>query len=213
MYIITPDYFQKQYTIPNIDEMDSKNATVLEICIDQYVRVCLQNALGYNLWKELNLNIKDGVLDIGAPQKWLDLVNGKTYTKDGKTFTWKGLIYTEGIYKGSLLVPFVYYHFLKENVSLLTGTGEKVLDASNAIGVNSTQRMVMSWNDFVNQYQGQSLFSHHVNRYYHDGVLVEDYFTGNDSEQVNLIQYLEDNQADYIDAHKRLYKIQNQLGL
>ena len=212
MYIITPDYFQKQYTIPNIDEMDSKNATVLEICIDQYVRVCLQNALGYNLWKELDLNIIDGVLNTGAPQKWLDLVNGKTYTKESKTFTWKGLIYTEGIYKGSLLVPFVYYQFLKENVSLLTGTGEKVLDASNAIGVNSTQRMVMSWNDFVNQYQGQC-FNYSVNRYYHDGVLVEDYFTGNDSEQVNLIQYLEDNQADYIDAHKRLYKVQNQLGL
>ena len=212
MYIITPDYFQKQYTIPNIDEMDSKNATVLEICIDQYVRVCLQNALGYNLWKELDSNITDGVLDSGAPQKWLDLVNGKTYTKDGKDYTWKGLIYTEGIYKGSLLVPFVYYHFLKENVSLLTGTGEKVLDASNAIGVNSTQRMVMSWNDFVNQYQGQC-FSYSVNRYYQDDVLVEDYFTGNDSEQVNLIQYLEDNQADYIDAQKRLYKVQNQLGL
>ena len=212
MYIINPDYFQKQYTIPNIDEMDSKNATVLEICIDQYVRVCLQNALGFNLWKELDLNIKDGVLDSGAPQKWLDLVNGKTYTKDGKTFTWKGLIYTEGIYKGSLLVPFVYYQFLKENVSLLTGTGEKVLDASNAIGVNSTQRMVMSWNDFVNKYQGQC-FNYSVNRYYHDGVLVEDYFTGNDSEQVNLIQYLEDNQEDYIDAHKKLYKVQNQLGL
>ena len=192
--------------------MDSKNATVLEICIEQYVRLCLQNALGYNLWKELDLNITDGVLNTGAPQKWLDLVNGKTYTKESKTFTWKGLIYTEGIYKGSLLVPFVYYHFLKENVSLLTGTGEKVLDASNAIGVNSTQRMVMSWNDFVNQYQGQC-FNYSVNRYYHDGVLVEDYFTGNDSEQVNLIQYLEDNQADYIDAHKRLYKVQNQLGL
>ena len=212
MYIITPDYFQKQYTIPNIDEMDSKNATVLEICIDQYVRVCLQNALGYNLWKELDLNITDGVLNTGAPQKWLDLVNGKTYTKESKTFTWKGLIYTDGIYKGSLLVPFVYYHFLKENVSLLTGTGEKVLDASNAIGVNSTQRMVMSWNDFVNQYQGQC-FNYSVNRYYHDGVLVEDYFTGNDSEQVNLIQYLEDNQSDYIDAHKRLYNVKNQLGL
>ena len=213
MYIITPDYFQKQYTIPNIDEMDSKNATVLEICIDQYVRLLLQNALGYNLWKELDLNITDGVLDIGAPQKWLDLVNGKTYTKEGKTFTWKGLIYTEGIYKGSLLVPFVYYQFLKENVSLLTGTGEKVLDASNAIGVNSTQRMVMSWNDFVNQYQGQSLFSHHVNRYYHDGVLVEDFFTGNDSEQVNLIQYLEDNETDYPDAQRMIYYVKNQLGL
>lgn len=213
MYIITYDYFQKQYTIPNIDEMDSKNATVLEICIDQYVRLLLQNALGYNLWKELDLNITDGVLDIGAPQKWLDLVNGKTYTKDGKTFTWKGLIYTEGIYKGSLLVPFVYYHFLKENVSLLTGTGEKVLDASNAIGVNSTQRMVMSWNDFVNQYQGQCLFSHHVNRYYHDGVLVEDYFTGNDSEQVNLIQYLEDNETDYPYAQRMIYYVKNQLGL
>ena len=70
----------------------------------------------------------------------------------------------------------------------------------------------MSWNDFVNQYQGQC-FNYSVNRYYHDGVLVEDYFTGNDSEQVNFIQYLEDNQADYIDAHKRLYKVQNQLGL
>lgn len=213
MYIITPDYFQKQYTIPNIDEMDSKNATVLEICIDQYVRICLQNALGFNLWKELDSNITDGVLDSGAPQKWLDLVNGKTYTKDGKDYTWKGLIYTEGIYKGSLLVPFVYYQFLKENVSLLTGTGEKVLDASNAIGVNSTQRMVMSWNDFVNQYQGQCLFSHHVNRYYHDGVLVEDYFTGNDSEQVNLIQYLEDNETEYPNAQKKLYNVKNQLGL
>ncbi len=36
---------------------------------------------------------------------------------------------------------------------------------------------------------------------------------GNDSEQVNLIQYLEDNETDYPDAQRMIYYVKNKLGL
>ena len=212
MYLIDETYFIKELSVPNINEMDSDNLTILKQYIDQYSRQLLQNSLGYVLFNDLDSNVTDGVLDVLAPQKWLDLVNGIEYTKDGKQYKWRGLKYTEGLHKSSLLAKYCFYHWLKDNVTQITGTGEKSIKSVNADSVNSNQRLVTVWNDYVAEYQGVN--SHFPTVWYKGNTQVIDWF-GNSQNlgYVSLIQFLVDNEASYIDANLATERTQNQFGL
>lgn len=212
MYLIDETYFIKELSIPNINEMDSDNLTILTQYIDEYSRKLLKNALGYDLFKILDTNITNGVLDVGAHQKWLDLVNGCEYQKDGITYKWNGLIFTEGLHKSSLLAKYCFYFWLKDNVTQVTGTGEKSIKSVNADSVNSNQRLVTVWNDFVNDYQGSGACSPSI--WYKGNTKVIDYYgMNNGSKIVSLIQFLQDNETNYPDANLAIYNAQNQFGL
>lgn len=212
MYLIDETYFIKELSVPNINEMDADNLTILTQYMDDFARKLLKDALGYDLFKELNTNITSGVLDVGAPQKWIDLVNGCEYTKDGKIYKWNGLIFTEGLHKSSLLAKFVFYHWLKYNVTTITGTGEKSIKSVNADSVNSNQRLVTVWNDFVSEYQGSNTRFPTV--WYKGATKVIDWFGGGESfGYVSLIQFLTDNETNYPDATLITYSLQNQFGL
>lgn len=201
MYIIDDTYFIKELYVPNLNEMDSDTLTTLETAVDRYVRQFLRDALGNVLFTELDSHITDGVLDAGAPQKWLDLVNGV----DG----WKGLAFTEGTYKGSILAKYVYYHWLKDAVSNMTGTGEKVITATDALAVNSTQRLTNVWNDFVEDNQGIFVLNRWT--YGYDHFYLNEYYCHDTN--YSLIRFLNDKSEDYPDANKKVYEIKNQLGL
>ena len=196
MYLIDETYFIKELYVPNLNEMDSDTLTGLNIFIDKYARQFLRDALGNSLFLELDSFITDGVLGSNAPQKWKELVNGVD--------DWKGLIFTEGTYKGSILAKFVYYYWLKDAVSNITGTGEKVITATDALAVNSTQRLTNVWNSFVLDNQGV-----------YDGCRYLDYCYFNDENDIqdSLIRFLTDKSEDYPDARMKVYAIKNQLGL
>jgi hypothetical protein len=212
MYLINETYFIKELSVPNINEMDADNLTILTQYVDEFARKLLKDALGYDLFKELDTNITSGVLNVGAPQKWLDLVNGCEYTKDGKTYKWNGLIFTEGFHKSSLLAKFVFYHWLKDNVTTITGTGEKSMKSVNADSVNSNQRLVTVWNDFVSEYQGSN--TRFPTIWYKGATKVIDWFgSGESLGYVSLIQFLTDNETNYPDANLATYSLQNQFGL
>ena len=211
MYLIDGTYFIRDYSVPNTTELQGNSSNNLEQYIDERCRLLLQMALGSELYADLDSNITSGVLDVDAPLKWKNLVNGCTYTKDGKNYVWKGLLQTEGTFKNSLLTPYVYYYWLKGNISSVLGVGEVVTGAKNATGVNSTQRLTEAWNDFVEQYQGNCTYR--SNRYIHNGVVVYDYYQNGNNNYVNMIQFLKDNPTDYPDANLELAKVTNQLGL
>ena len=212
-YIIDASYFQREYYIPNVDELNSSALDDISLFIDDKVRLCLQNALGYTLWADLDSNITNGKLNVGAPAKWQNLVNGTTYVKDGKTFAWNGLIYQSGAFKSSLLTPYVFYHWLEYNQSKVTGIGEVVVNSKNAINVNSNQRLTSAWNSFVKQYQ-DGIYEFAYDRYYRMGIKVVDWYGNNTNNQfVSLIQFLNDNETDYPDASLIKYKYKNELGI
>lgn len=201
--------------------MDSDVLTDLEIIIDKYVRSLLRGALGNILFKDLDSNIANGVLKDTAPDKWKNLVNGVEYTKDEVVYNWPGLIQTEGTFKNSILAKFVYFYWLKDSVSLLTGTGEKNITAEGAIGSNSTQKLVTVWNSFIEDYQPNYEGGYHqqfMTRYsyypYPSDLPIFDCLANNaDTGIVSLIQFLTDSETDYPDAALTMYEPMNQLGL
>ena len=212
MYLIDQTYFTKQYNIPNLNEMDSDILSDLEQYIDKDVRSLHANALGYSLFKELDSYIVGGVLVDTAPEKWLNLVNGFEYIQDDKTVKWKGLIYEEGSSKSSLLVPYVYHNWLRDNISQVTGTGEKIIASQNAVNVSSNQRIVAAWNSFVSMYQGNECYTRQRISFV-NGVRFLDWFGENRSEEISLIAFLTNKESDYPSAFKATYIKQNQLGL
>lgn len=215
-YIVTREHFIKELSIPsaNFDNRDIKGGNdTFDMYMDKEARELLGNALNFTLFSDLDSYVDvNGVLSPTAPQKWLNLVNGKTYTKDGVDYRWKGLIYEEGAFKGSVLAYYVYCKWLEYQVSQLTIMGEKRGEASNTSSFNSTYRLTNIWNEFVSQYQGD-----YVNsgiKYYLHGVPVTDYaYSGNKSQYVSLLQFLIDNETDYPDAGLKLYEYKNSFGI
>lgn len=214
MYIIDESYFIKEIIIPNESEIDVSGSCVsFAIWIDQEVRLCLQNALGFTLFNDLDSQITDGVLNNGADQKWQDLVNGKTYTKNGKTYRWEGLKFTKGTFKGSLLAYYVYCKWLEFQLSQMTGFGENRGQAVNSMSANSTHRYVTIWNTFVKMYQGENSTDNTYKLTFINGVPFYDYFNNNESGYVSLVDYLLDNEDDYPDAAVMRYEYLNTFGL
>ena len=212
-YIIDETYFQRNLHVPNSDELNTGAYAELQEYIDSKARLCLKSALGYKLFNEFDGNVTNGVLDDGAPQKWIDLVNGKEYTINGDLFRWEGLIQTEGAFNKSLLANFVYYHWLNDNQSSVTGVGEVVLNAKNATNINSTQRLVSVWNEFVEMYQGK-MFEHYKHTYYYRNIKIVDYLgDAYDDEYVSLVRFLIDNKEDYPEAAIKRYQFINQFGI
>lgn len=212
MYLIDQTYFIKQYHIPNLNEMDSDVLSNLEQYIDKDARSVIKNALGYSLFKEFDTYVIDGVLDPLAPQKWKDLVNGKEYLRDGELVKWKGIAYSEGLYKSSFLVPYIYHNWLNDNISQVTGVGEKVVSAQNAINVNSNQRSVGAWNDFLSMYQGEILYKLPTSSIVR-GIKFTDWTGTSFNDDIHLIGFLEDNEVDFPNASKAIYNSKNQLGI
>ena len=95
----------------------------------------------------------------------------------------------------------------------MSGVGEVVLNAKNAVNINSGQRLTSIWNEFVEMYQGkQSKYTY--NEYYRNGVKVIDWI-GNDTNDYysSLIMFLYHNEVDYPDAPLKMYNTINQFGL
>lgn len=204
MYIINAFYFQGDKAIPNALELNSSVNEVLEYFIDNKVRLLLKNALGYELFAELDSYIVNGVLDVNAPQKWLNLVNGCEFTLNSKTFKWQGLKYTEGTVKISLLADFVYYYFIENEAIKNTGVGLVNVNSKNAKNVSYNSTLTKHWNSFILQYQGQLHEQKHM---------FFDFNYTNKTNFVSFINFLKYNEEDYPDANLHIYQLKNEFGI
>lgn len=212
MYIIDETYFTRELSIPNVNEVQTEAYDTLNYFVDEYVRQLLRDALGIESFNELDNYVIDGAFDsTGAPQYIIDLVEGKEYDKSGVTYKWSGLINTQGVFKKSLLANYVYYQWLLNSFTAQSGVGEVTLNPQNANLVNPTQRLVSTWNKFLEMYQNQCLKYPQV--YYKGYTQVIDWLGLSTNTEVSLIQYLQDNKTDFPKATLRVYEYQNQLGI
>lgn len=212
MYIIDETYFTRELSIPNVNEVQTEAYDTLNYFVDEYVRQLLRDALGVDKFNELDTYVIDGVFEpTDAPQYIIDLVEGKEYEKSGVTYRWSGLISTQGVFKKSLLANYVYYNWLRNSFSIQSGVGEATLNPQNANLVNPTQRLVTIWNSFLDMYQNKNLA--YSNVYYKGYTQVIDWLGFSANTEVSLIQYLQDQQADFENASLRVYQYQNQLGI
>ena len=209
MYLIDKTYFIKNLHVPNTEEPTSDASTDLDMSIDRYVRQFMQFTLGNVLFTDFDNYVTDGELEITAPQKWLNLVNGHSYTKEGIYYVWQGLKYELGLYKVSLLANYTYVnHYQNTTNSIL---GQIAIDPKNGVVVNPTDHLVSVWNEFIEMYQGANCSNGVVN--YYDNVVFVDYYQHKENGFVSYLQFLQDNKEDYPDFKAGVINFKNSLGI
>lgn len=210
MYLIDKTYFIKSINVPNIAEHNCDASIDLEISIDKYARQFLQETLGNILFNELNRYITNGVLNLNAPQKWLNFVNGCNYDIDQKTYTWKGIKFEEGWNKTSILAHFTYVNHFQNSIN--SSLGQIAILPKNGVVVNSTSHLVEIWNEFIEMYQGKN-YNLPIG-YKYKGTNFIDYFGANENNgYVSYLTFLLDKKTDYPNVPANYLENKNSLGL
>lgn len=209
MYLIDESYFNGIINVPNLNEPRGESVG-LSNCVNDKVRLFLENLLGYENFKELDSFILDGKLKDDAPEKWKNLVYGCEFEKGDTKYYFKGLLEKSSYLNKSLLAYYSFYHWHTDEYTQVVGTGEVSLNGKNATNVNPTPRLVRVWNDFVNMHQGSSY--NRPNIYTHCGVKVSDYLGSSNSNYVSLIEFLNHNSEIYKGFLNIRFDIINQFG-
>jgi len=209
MYLIDKTYFRNKLQISGLYDGNNGIEAKLNDYISIYVIDFLQKLLGVD-FEELKANITDGVLDTGAPQRWLDLINGKSYTKDGKTYIWKGLLYQNGSVKLSILANVVYCNLIHD---LVTGNGQISVDVKSSRMLLPRKNYIEVWNEIANQFN-QSVDLQPIISFI-NGVKFTDYYGGlSDNGYRTLSDFLIDFEEDYQNVNLCLgYEIINSFDL
>ena len=142
--IIDTSFFFGQLNIAQ--KSDSSVSTSLQALINELEPALLADLLGYDLYKQYLAGIA-----LGSPTaKWTELRDGKEYTnRQGVLSKWKGLKYTDGSTTRSLIANYVYWHWLQNEASETTGTGEKMPANQNAVNTSPANKMIRAWNEMV----------------------------------------------------------------
>ena len=203
MYLISTQEFVNQTFISNVNEVGSGINEKVNDYIDSCVPKLLKLSLGLELFSELNSQITDGVLNTDADQKWKDLVNGKIYTKDDKTYEWEGLVIDRGLFKESLLAFYVWSEFMNDNLYAKGSQGDVVIQTKNSIVASPVAGIVKNWNRFLEMYQGGLCDFFTPKTSYVNGAYFVDYYKNerNNTHIVDLLTFLKDNETDYPSAN------------
>ncbi|WP_185269597.1 hypothetical protein [Chryseobacterium bernardetii] len=153
MPLIDSTYFEDSNIIANVSEPDPdyKTDKVLDRMIIKGERDVLSFAFGIEMWIDFKPYIKSGI-DPNTPQSYLDIINGKTYEKDGKKCYWKGLIQEDT--KESLLADYVYCEYHTDNITTTTGIGEVAINNKVGNRVSMIPKVVKVWNRMIESLHG-----------------------------------------------------------
>jgi hypothetical protein len=205
MYLLSATDFTGEVFVPLIDEAQSIELNALVEVVDRVCPDLVESALGYELFKEYSSYIVDGQIDGDAPAKWLNLVNGVEYTKNGTLMKWRGL--------RDVLRYWAYWNYRMQTYSRLAGTGGLVVtEAKNAVTLNPTEGLVTTWNRFLEFYQQANADSGPI-VYEKRGIRFTDYFGKQPNGRVTLLDFLTDNPESYPNALCTTFEKQNQWGL
>lgn len=122
-------------------------AASLTMFIDEHEEKLLTDLLGYELYKLY----KAGIAVLPTPDaKWTAIRDGKEYTnRSGVLTKWKGLRFSDGTAKKSLIANYVYWHWLQNAAYTTTASGEKTVKTGGAVEASPVYKMVRSWNQMV----------------------------------------------------------------
>ena len=210
MFIIDDSYFIGKINVPNVTEYNGSTVEAIDDYINKYGRLFMRETLGNILFKDLMLNLDNGELIENASQKWVDLINGKEYTKNGETYTWQGIKGGCDLYKDSILAYFIYLNYFE--ITYFTGFSLASTEAKNSTVINPSNHLVEIHNDFVSLYQGSCSYNP-INYFYSDEVIFRDFYHSNGSGFVSYMQFLMDNETDYPKVSIKPLKFKNSLGI
>lgn len=186
MLLIDKSFFVGRLKIANLYSSNTDNAEDFDLISDEAISNLLEETLGNLQFLDLKSNTDaNGQLITTAQQKWVDLVNGKNYNINGIDKVWKGLIYSIGNQKYSLLADFVFVNWLLRSNNL-TDLGSVNIQFKNGIVQSPNLEIVNNFNSFVEQYKNAGSLTGYET--FKNGVKFIDYFNNNSSNNFTTLE-------------------------
>ena len=187
--------------------------------IEEHSSDCLLKCLGYILFEEfasqLDISKDNGLID-DADEKWNELLNGKSYEKDGKAVKWRGIRFKQigSTNYQSFITNYVHFHYLSETQTTSTPTGEKKVNSKNTAEADVSRALARNWNKFVSQCQPFSSAPIVIERSIGFGL---DYYTARKNQYLTLSEFITDmNTVDsdtYKDYSPEIFRRINSMGI
>lgn len=210
--IINAQYFQtKELYIPNsvaqpsIGSVSPSASTQLNEEIESIEQSLLLDILGYEQLQELMAQFdEDGEWVEDPIQKWVDLVDG---IED-----WKGLRYSIGTKKISLIAYYVFFYYLATDYQTYSTTGMQIPRAENSLYNDPSIKQTTVWNKFIEMYIGDKRFGlpKVENNWNGDFMNFSGKIIGN---EVSLYDYLMKNRDLYDTKYFTIKRRINYMGL
>lgn len=129
---------------------DQTESTELLDSFENIETKLLREALGYDLYKQFI----NGLADVTPAAKWINLRDGSDFTvtdEQGRNVTvhWNGLINTE---KESFLSYFIYYQYIKNQITQNTITGEVLSINENSNVFFNNYKLIKAYNNGIDLY-------------------------------------------------------------
>jgi hypothetical protein len=210
--IINAQYFQtKELYIPNsvaqpsIGSVSPSATAQLNEEIDSIEQSLLLDILGYEQLQELMAQFdEDGEWITDPMQKWVDLVDGID--------DWKGLRYSIGTKKISLIAYYVFFYYLGTDYQTYSTTGMQIPRAENSLYNDPSVKQTTVWNKFIEMYIGDKRYGlpRVENNWNGDFINFSGKIIGN---QVSLYDYLMKNRDLYDTKYFTIKRRINYMGL
>jgi hypothetical protein len=122
--------------------------------IAKYEKNFLRDLLGYALYKDFMaaFNASNTAPSIPLAAQWDAILNGIEFTDQHQVLRkWTGLLGSteNGEIELSVIAQYVYYHFIRQQMSFTTGNGEVKNTLENATNVTASRKLIAVWNDMV----------------------------------------------------------------
>lgn len=134
----------------------------IEHCEREVLSLALQRT-NYKLFYEDSIDHSTSTVKSAADQKWKDLFSGKEYKVDGVDVIWRGLVFTEGGLKRSLLAHYTYYCFMKHDISHHGSVGLMIEKAKNSKRADYAPKTTLAYRTFLSMVNGDLDSSPHHN--------------------------------------------------
>lgn len=142
MSLIDETYFVGDLNIPGTGNQSIGER--LDVFIQKHETELLEDLFGYEMYKAFT--------DNPTAQKWIDLRDGAEYTYQGRTLRWRGLLIKDNPdAPRSLIANYVYFHWMRDNVTSTTTSGEKKSQAENSSNASANVKMARAWNEMSDQ--------------------------------------------------------------
>lgn len=137
--IIDYTYFKGKILIPQVNNTEGRDE--VDEFIETYETEYLKKVLCYDLWKAFT----DGIA--GSPgsydQRWIDLLEGKEFTYNGKNNAWPGF----EVENQNPIASYIFYQYMNRPMNTLVGTAVQNVDNNSKI--SPSPLMIMAWNSMV----------------------------------------------------------------
>lgn len=134
MTLIDASYFWGEINLPNNKYSD------LDSFIERFEKELLIKLFGYTLYKLISAYDPDN--PTGTDQRIRDIIEGKEFILNDKTYKWNGLRNSEKI---SVIAYYIYVHYMRSIETQTTTTGESKNKKVNSIPVSPAQKISNAW--------------------------------------------------------------------